>query len=578
MFHLYKRIVGLSGAHQKNLLLSYLFAFLEAVFANTPIMMILFVTFKLISGTLDMDTAALVFVILVTGVTLRGIFNYLVYKHDQGIGYYIFTRERIRIGDQIKRFPMGYFSDNNIGRLISVLTDDLCFIEDKGMIAMGRLTASLLGLLVSFIMVFLFDWRIGLVFSGVLLVLSPVFFLFIRQVGSAMPLIKTVQDDLAGTVIEYIKGMSVVKAFNLVDGRHKKTAADFKRLRDIQFKFENRIILPFSIILMISGVGTTLIIFASGALGITNALALPYVVMFSIFALGIFAPVNLMAYLVPQLEITNSGLNRFDAVNNIRPIDETRHDIDLDRYDICFENVSFSYGAKQVLDNLSFTAGQKTMTALVGRSGSGKTTIANLVARFWDTNSGRVTIGGTDIKEMSIDSLYKNISMVFQNVYLFEDTVYNNIVFGNPRAERAQVMEACRKARCYDFIQKLPEGFDTLIGEGGATLSGGEKQRISIARAILKDAPIVLLDEATASIDPDNEAYIQEAINALVRDKTLVVIAHKLSSIKQADKILVIDEGRIIEQGTHEHLLEKGGDYHALWQRRIKSRSWKIQR
>lgn len=217
------------------------------------------------------------------------------------------------------------------------------------------------------------------------------------------------------------------------------------------------------------------------------------------------------------------------------------------------------------------------MTALVGASGSGKTTIANLIVRFWDAQKGAIKIGGVDVQNMTCDSLLRHVSMVFQRVYLFHDTVENNIRFGNPDATREEIIAAAKKARCHDFIEALPDGYDTVVGEGGSTLSGGEKQRISIARAILKNAPIVLLDEATASIDPDNEKHIQEAINALVQDKTLIIIAHRLSTIKRADQILVIDDGRIVERGTHEELLANERQYKNLWQRRQQAKSWRIR-
>jgi ATP-binding cassette subfamily B protein len=252
-------------------------------------------------------------------------------------------------------------------------------------------------------------------------------------------------------------------------------------------------------------------------------------------------------------------------------------DIITDNHEIGFHDVSFAYDDKTVLKNISFTARPGTMTALVGQSGSGKTTIANLIVRFWDVNEGAVTIGGTDIRQMTMDCLLGNISMVFQRVYLFHDTIKNNIRFGKPDATDEEIMAAARAARCHDFISALPQGYDTLVTEAGSSLSGGEKQRISIARAILKDAPIVLLDEATASIDPDNEKYIQAAIGALVNNKTLIVIAHRLSTIRHADQILVIDKGEIVERGRHDALLEKQGVYHRLWTRRMTARSWKMR-
>lgn len=272
-----------------------------------------------------------------------------------------------------------------------------------------------------------------------------------------------------------------------------------------------------------------------------------------------------------------AGLNRYDSLEAKPIIDEEGQDIELENFDITFENVCFSYDTREILHGVTFSACEKTMTALVGRSGSGKSTMVNLIARFWDVNSGCIKIGGIDIRDISIDCLYRYISVVFQDVYLFNDTIYNNILFGNKHASKEEVIAACKKARCHDFIIAMEEGYETLVGEGGNTLSGGEKQRISIARAILKDAPIILLDEATAAIDPDNEAHIQSAINELIKDKTLIVIAHKLSSIIHSDKILVIDEGNVIEQGTHKELLAYEGVYSRLWEMRHASQSWEVK-
>ncbi len=272
-----------------------------------------------------------------------------------------------------------------------------------------------------------------------------------------------------------------------------------------------------------------------------------------------------------------AGLDRYDAVMKEEIIDADGTDIQLENFDVSFDNVTFAYEEENVLKNVSFEVKENSMTALVGKSGCGKTTVTNLIARFWDIQKGQIRVGGVDVKEMTSDSLLRNISMVFQDVYLFEDTIINNVKFGKPDATMEEVVEACKKARCYDFIQSLDNGFDTLVEEGGSSLSGGEKQRISIARAILKDAPIVLLDEATASVDPDNEKYIQQAITELIRNKTLIVIAHKLRTIKHASQIVVLDKGEITEIGNHDSLIAENGLYKELWDRRSVANKWKLQ-
>jgi ATP-binding cassette subfamily B protein len=298
--------------------------------------------------------------------------------------------------------------------------------------------------------------------------------------------------------------------------------------------------------------------------------------MFLVISFRIYLPIESIGSTTGLMRLMDASLNRVEQIRNIPLLDEKDIDREINGYDIEFKNVTFSYEARDVIKNMSFKIKENTMTALVGSSGSGKTTITNLIARFWDVQKGKITIGGTNIKDMKCESILSHISIVFQNVYLFNDSIINNIKFGKPEATKEEVIEAAKKARCHEFIEKLENGYDTIIGQGGSTLSGGEKQRISIARAILKDAPIIFLDEATASIDPENEQKIQQAINELIKNKTLIVIAHRLSTIKNADQILVIEEGELAEKGKHEQLLDKDGIYANYWKRRQKANNWKF--
>ena len=312
----------------------------------------------------------------------------------------------------------------------------------------------------------------------------------------------------------------------------------------------------------------------------SGSLSLPYLLGVLLFVFDLFSPLKALYGEASRLTVMNAALDRIEAVLNETELPDkgTAHipNESSGSPEICFDNVTFAYQDKEVLHNISFSMQKNTMTALVGPSGGGKSTIANLLARLWDVKSGKVTIRSTDIRDVPLAELMEQISMVFQRVYLFQDTIYNNISMGKPDATEEEVYEAAKKARCYDFIMALPDGFQTVIGEGGATLSGGEKQRISIARCILKDAPIVILDEATASVDTDNESYIQEAINELVKGKTLLVIAHRLNTIRQADQILVISDGRISEQGTHDELMAKAGIYQDFVNIRKKSSGWSL--
>lgn len=312
----------------------------------------------------------------------------------------------------------------------------------------------------------------------------------------------------------------------------------------------------------------------------SGVLSLPYLLGVLLFVFDLFGPLKALYGEASRLTVMNAALDRIEEVLNETELPDkgTQHisKADSGSPEVCFDHVAFAYQDKEILHNINFSMKKNTMTALVGPSGGGKSTIANLLARLWDVKSGKVMVRGTDIRNVPLSELMNQISMVFQRVYLFQDTIYNNISMGKPDATEQEVYEAAKKARCYDFIMALPEGFQTVIGEGGATLSGGEKQRISIARCILKDAPIVILDEATASVDTDNESYIQEAISELVKGKTLLVIAHRLNTIREADQILVISNGRISEQGTHDELMAKAGIYQDFVNIRKKSSGWSL--
>ena len=364
-------------------------------------------------------------------------------------------------------------------------------------------------------------------------------------------------------VLEYAQGIDVIKSFNLTGEGAKELRKSFADMAEDSLSFEKRHVPWERGLLMIYCLGTGFMLLAAVYLFGNNKLSLVEFIGVMLFSFGIFAPIQHYYQQMTQFTIMESGLKKFKKIMNEKELeDRGEKELPLEyEKELVFDNVTFSYGKEPVLKNVSFSVKRGETLALVGASGSGKTTAASLMARFWDVNEGRILFRGTDIRSIPLGSLMKQLSMVFQRVYLFEDTIYNNIVMGNQKADKEAVYEAAKKARCYDFIMKLPYGFDTWVGTGGATLSGGEAQRISIARCILKDAPVIILDEATASIDADNESYIQAALSELCRGKTTVVIAHRLNTIRQADKILVLDKGRIIQSGKHEELVKKDGAY-----------------
>ncbi len=576
MFDLVKGVLKLSGKRKSKIITSYFLAFIDGILANVPIFAIGYAISLIISDALTSSTWIILLTALTAAVTVRTLLKYLSNTLEQGIGVLMFADERIKTGDKVRRFEMGFFSDNNVGNLTAVFANDLSFIEQYGMQAMGLLTSSIFSVLVSILILIFFNPGLSVIY-----ILISIVAYFLLKAYYNKTIIEGQKQregtkDLAEAVIEYVSGMPVIKALSLEGERFSKTEKAFRRARDFNLGFEKTAV-PYIVgILALTGLGSSLIVAQSAYNGSLTPEILPYMVMIIVFSVGAFAPVSTVGLQVSLLNMSKEALDRYEKLNEIKAIDENFTDAKIENFDIEFKDVRFSYGEKEILKGVNLKIPQNKMTALVGRSGSGKTTITNLIARFWDVNKGAVTIGGVDISEISTTELYKHISMVFQKVYLFNDTVYNNIALGNENATKEQVYEAAKKARCYDFIMALPNGFDTVVTSGGSSLSGGEKQRISIARAILKDAPIILLDEATASIDLDNERYIQEAINELVKEKTLIVIAHKLSSIKHADNIVVVDEGEISEQGTHDELLKTGGLYNELWEKRTTAASWEL--
>ncbi len=576
MFELIKGVLKLSGERKKKIIASYFLSFIDSLLANFPVFAIGYALYLIIGGNLSDNTWLILLVALIIGVVVRTILKYINNILEQGMGIFTFAEQRLITGERVKRFEMGFFSDNNVGNLTSVFANDLSFIEQYGMGAMGILTSSLFSIAVSILVLIFVNPSLSIIY----IIMSIISYFVLRAYYN-----KTIVEgqkqreatkDLAEAVIEYVSGMPVIKAFNLEGERFAKTENAFKRAKVLNIGFEKTAVPYVVAILSLTGLGTAAVVAMSAYSGSNSAELLPYMVMVIIFSMGAFAPINAIGMQVSLLNMSKAALDRYDDLSKIKAIDEVFENKKITDFDIEFKDVRFSYGEKEILKGINLKILQNKMTALVGRSGGGKTTITNLIARFWDVSSGVVTIGGIDISKISTEELYKHISMVFQKVYLFNDTIYNNIALGKEDATKDEIIEAAKKARCYDFIMELPDGFDTVVTSGGSSLSGGEKQRISIARAILKDAPIILLDEATASIDLDNERYIQEAINELVKEKTLIVIAHKLSSIKHADNIVVVDGGEISEQGSHDELIKADGLYKELWEKRTTAASWEL--
>lgn len=495
-------------------------------------------------------------------------------------GYLMFAEKRLELGAHLRRMPMGYFTAGNIGKISSVLTTDMVFVEETVMSALANMMSYLFTAVIMAAFVIFLDFRLGLIAVGVSLLAVWVAGRMNRISLKEAVKRQEQSEKLTDAVLSFVEGIGIAKSFNLLGEKSKELSENFEKSRKTSLQFEEAMTPWQRGLNVIYAVGITAIFGTAVYLQQIGELSLPYLMGLLLFIFDLFGPLKSLYGEATRLTVMNSCLDRIEEVFDESELKDQGTESVPEKQEnypeIQLKDVNFSYQKQEVLHHVSFSVMPDTMTALVGPSGGGKSTIANLIARFWDVKSGHVLLRGRDIREIPLADLMSQISMVFQTVYLFQDTVYNNISMGKPDASREEVYEAARKARCYDFIQELPDGFDTVIGEGGATLSGGEKQRISIARCILKDAPIVILDEATASVDVDNERYIQEAISELVKGKTLLVIAHRLNTIKEADQILVISEGSIVQKGTHSELMTEEGIYREYVNIREKSAGWNL--
>lgn len=578
MLKIIRRVLRLSGNLSKRIWGSFICGFLESMFGLLPIAAVFLVLIELQNGQpITGQTWGIVIGLIAGGLILRMIFKYLVYRLQSTAGFEFVARERIALGDRLRNVPMGFFHDNSVGDITTTVTTDLNFLENYSMHILDKVTTGVLSMIVMAGCILAFDWRIGLIFVAGILLSFPIYS-HMQKKGKALSAKRQkIQSEAVAATLEYVQGISVVKSFNMCD----------KNLSDIEDAYESnaaasygveRVFTPLNMTYsMVFRISACMIMLCAGILAVGGDLSFANLAVILIASFTIFNPIEVMGQMTTMIRTMDAALDRVERIKQAKKIDENGRDIPLDSFDIGFEHVSFAYeNGNPILKDVSFSIPQGSMTAIVGPSGGGKTTITRLIARFWDVQEGSITIGGHDVKEFTCDSLLKNMSMVFQNVYLFHDTIENNIKFGCPDATHEQVVEAAKKACCHDFISALPQGYDTVIGEGGSTLSGGEKQRISIARAMLKDAPIILLDEATASVDPENEVHLQQAISALVKNKTLIVIAHRLSTIRDADQILVVDNGKIVEKGVHAELIQQKGIYQKFWNIRQKARNWKL--
>lgn len=576
MIEVFRKIWKFAGEERANINKSAAIKFLNALFHMLEVSAIYFIIVALTQGETGSGAAWTALAFMAVSIIGNAVTTGISKNQQTHAGYFMAANERIKIGNRLKSVPMGFFNENSLGEVTGVCTTVLGNIETMVPMVLVDIMGGLIGTIVFTAMIILFEWRVGLVaLAGIIL-----YFLVVssmeKKSAAIAPNAQKSQTALTSAVLEYVQGMGVVKSFNL-SGRGDKRAQDaleFNRKSNLDME---KLMTPYSImqelVLQIAGIAmmlTAVICWAEGTMPIANAL------MCIVMSFLVFGQIKLFGMGMSMLRLACASIDRTLQTEEMEQMDEKGRAFFPKEHGIEFDNVHFSYENKEILHGISVKLPDKTTTAVIGPSGSGKTTLCNLIARFWDADSGSVKIGGKDVREYTLESLMEQISMVFQNVYLFADTIENNIKFGRPDATHEEVAAAARKACCDDFIEALPDGYDTVIGEGGASLSGGEKQRISIARAMLKDAPIVILDEATANVDPENEDRLQRAIEALTRNKTIIMIAHRLKTVRNADQILVVDDGKIVQQGRHEELIGQEGIYADFVLGRKEAIGWKL--
>lgn len=569
-----KRILLMAGDHCHKVTAGIGISLLYSIFSAMDLFAILYIAFSV--DELTMQKIVVTVGILLVGLIGKIVCKYQISKRISGSSYDVFYERRLEAGERLKKAPMGYYSEKNLGEIQMTLTTDMNALESSAMSVVENILGSLIYAAICTLVLLLFNWKIGLITLAGLAIGMILLNVIQNGAEKAMPMRFHAQEEMTERTLEFVQGNMVMRLFGTGQDGLNRVKEAFQKKQKADIHLENSAIWPINFYKYVFRLASCGVVLIAALLYAQQEMSFPICVMFLFAAFLVYSQMDGLASNIALLRIVDNSLEQVESVLHIPKMPGNEAVNKIQNYDIELQNISFGYDKRPIIQDVSLKIPERSVTAIVGPSGSGKTTLCNLIARFWDVQKGAILIGGKNVKDIEPDELMKLMSIVFQNVYLFHDTIENNIKFGRPDATHEAVVEAARRACCHDFIEKLPNAYQTVIGEGGSTLSGGEKQRISIARAILKDAPIVILDEATSSVDPENQHILLTAINELTKGKTLIIIAHRLSTIRNADQIVVLDGGRIVQQGTHKTLIQQDGVYRRFVQIRKTTFSWKL--
>lgn len=569
-----KRILLMAGDHCHKVTAGIGISLLYSIFSAMDLFAILYIAFSV--DELTMQKIVVTVGILLVGLIGKIVCKYQISKRISGSSYDVFYERRLEAGERLKKAPMGYYSEKNLGEIQMTLTTDMNALESSAMSVVENILGSLIYAAICTLVLLLFNWKIGLITLAGLAIGMILLNVIQNGAEKAMPMRFHAQEEMTERTLEFVQGNMVMRLFGIGQDGLNRVKEAFQKKQKADIHLENSAIWPINFYKYVFRLASCGVVLIAALLYVQQEMSFPICVMFLFAAFLVYSQMDGLASNIALLRIVDTSLEQVESVLHIPKMPGNEAVNKIQNYDIELQNISFGYDKRPIIQDVSLKIPERSVTAIVGPSGSGKTTLCNLIARFWDVQKGAILIGDKNVKDIEPDELMKLMSIVFQNVYLFHDTIENNIKFGRPDATHEAVVEAARRACCHDFIEKLPNAYQTVIGEGGSTLSGGEKQRISIARAILKDAPIVILDEATSSVDPENQHILLTAINELTKGKTLIIIAHRLSTIRNADQIVVLDGGRIVQQGTHKTLIQQDGVYRRFVQIRKTTFSWKL--